>query len=55
MIFKCISLDKEFQSGAGEEKVYTFSVYDDTVSFEGIKLQIQEVDDDGVSYRILEM
>lgn len=55
MIFRCISLNKEFQSGEGEEKVYAFPVYDRTVSFEGVKLEIQEVDDEGVSYKILEM
>lgn len=55
MIFKCLSLDKEARADAEEERVYTFPVYDKTVSFEGIKLEIQEVDDDGVSYKILEM
>ena len=55
MVFKALSLDNAFKSKDGEEKVYTFPVYDKTVSLDNIKLEIQEVDDYGVSYKILEM
>lgn len=55
MIFKCISVDEATRADVEEERVYTFPVYDKTISFEGIKLQIQEVDDEGVAYKILEM
>lgn len=55
MIFKCISAEETVGAAAEEERVYTFSIYDRTVSFEGVKLEIIEADDEGVSYKILEM
>lgn len=54
MVFKCVTEDKGVRSGVEEERIYTFPVYDKTVSFEGLNFEILEVDDEGISYKVLE-
>ena len=38
-----------------QEKIYTFPMYDKTVSFEGIEIEILDVDEQGIDYKILDI
>ena len=55
MKFKYTSRAAGSSKGSEREKIYTFPVYDKTVSFEGITLEILDADDQGVDYKVLEI
>lgn len=51
--FTGVNPDGSYSNEQG--KIYTFPVYDKTVSFEGITLEILEADEQGLDYKVLEI
>jgi len=55
MKFKFTSVGADSALSEEREKVYTFPVYDKTVSFEGVTLEILDVNAQGIDYKVLEI
>lgn len=55
MVFTYKTVDAGGSEAIEEQKTYRFPMYDKTVSFEGITLDILEADDAGLDYKILEI
>lgn len=53
MVFKFVMIAEDGSELLDEARVYTFPMYDKTVTFEGITLEILEADESGVDYKIL--
>lgn len=53
MVFKGSSFAPDGQGEVEEERTYTFPMYDKTIAIEGVKLQVLDVDETGISYKVL--
>jgi len=53
MVFKYKTVRPDGSLDTEQEKIYTFPMYDQRVSFEGITLEIKEADESGIEYKIL--
>ena len=55
MVFSYKTIAADGSEALEEQKTYRFPMYDKTVSFEGITLDVLEADDSGIDYKILEI
>jgi hypothetical protein len=55
MKFRYTGVNPDGSSSGEQDRIYTFPVYDKTVSFEGITLEILEADAQGLDYKVLEI
>jgi hypothetical protein len=55
MVFSYKTIAADGAEAIEEQKTYRFPMYDKTVSFEGITLDILEADDAGIDYKVMEI